>query len=184
MHPQQQIFCLNVKLKFFPEYVPFHNARVLDCGSRDINGTNRFLFHNTEYFGADMYPGPNVDVVCPTHELTYPDNSFGCVICTEVLEHDPHWKDSIANMIRMLKPGGVLIITCAGPERGAHSMHQEGGLTEGEYYGNLDFSGIQECWNNATGNSLKKDIEMGRARKDIYFWGIKPEEGLDDSKRE
>ena len=193
MHPEQQIFCLEVKLKFFPHYEPFHNARVLDCGSRDINGNNRFLFTNSEYVGVDICQGPNVDVVSPIHELTYPENSFDTVICAEVLEHDPHWIESIRNMIRMLKPGGLLIITCAGPERGPHSMHQAGGLTEGEYYHNLAFwVGSGNMWSpgmltTGSNNGFRIGEEIadfnltyGREGKDIYFWGIKAEEGTND----
>ena len=40
----------------------------------------------------------------------YPDNYFDCVICSEVIEHipnDPRW---CTELIRCLKPGGLLIL--------------------------------------------------------------------------
>ncbi len=47
-HTQQQDFCIGVR-KRYPNR--FENARVLDIGSLDINGNNRFLFTNEDYTG-------------------------------------------------------------------------------------------------------------------------------------
>jgi hypothetical protein len=46
----------------------FIDKCVLDVGSLDINGNNRYLFDNCEYTGLDIGEGPNVDIVMPIHE--------------------------------------------------------------------------------------------------------------------
>lgn len=47
-------------------------------------------------------------------ELPQPllDRRFDFIICTEVLEHVANWPAAFANLTRLLKPGGRLLITC------------------------------------------------------------------------
>ncbi|MBP2455414.1 class I SAM-dependent methyltransferase [Mycolicibacterium lutetiense] len=44
-------------------------------------------------------------------DLPYPDASFDCVIASEILEHVPQDERAIAELVRILKPGGSLAIT-------------------------------------------------------------------------
>ena len=54
-----------------------------------------------------------------------------------MLEHDPHWQESVQRMIELVKGrtpfglGGTLIITCAAPGRGEHELACS---PEAEYY--------------------------------------------------
>lgn len=41
--------------------------------------------------------------------LPFANNSFGIVLCSDMLEHTLHYKRSISEMYRVLKPGGYLI---------------------------------------------------------------------------
>lgn len=43
--------------------------------------------------------------------LPYPDGSFDCVIASEILEHIPDDGTAIAELARVLKPGGTLAVT-------------------------------------------------------------------------
>ena len=43
--------------------------------------------------------------------LPYPDGEFDCVIASEILEHIPDDDAAIAELIRVLKPGGKLAVT-------------------------------------------------------------------------
>ena len=79
---------------------------VLECGSYNVNGSVRDLFTAREYVGLDWRPGPGVDVVSLVHEYQ-PGRMFDTVISTEMLEHDPHWRESVARMIELVKPGGL-----------------------------------------------------------------------------
>ncbi|MBU1255488.1 class I SAM-dependent methyltransferase [Patescibacteria group bacterium] len=61
--------------------------------------------------GLDIQDGPNVDIVADIHKLPFEDEKFDNILCTEVLEHlhSPHI--AIAEMKRVLKPGGKLILS-------------------------------------------------------------------------
>ncbi|AQT79856.1 SAM-dependent methyltransferase [Mycolicibacterium litorale] len=43
--------------------------------------------------------------------LPYPDDTFDCVIASEILEHIPDDDSAISELIRVLKPGGKLAVT-------------------------------------------------------------------------
>lgn len=45
------------------------------------------------------------------HKMPFEDNSFDVVVCTEVIEHMPEVDTCFAEMHRVLKPGGKLVIT-------------------------------------------------------------------------
>lgn len=83
-HREQQQFLLSAR-QLFPQ--KFQNCDVLDIGSLDINGNNRYLFTNYTYFGLDIGPGKNVDLVCRGHEYKT-DKRYDIVISTECFEHD------------------------------------------------------------------------------------------------
>ena len=56
--------------------------------------------------------GMSVDVAnLNTEALPYPDASFDLVTCTEVIEHLEHYRAALREMARVLRPGGVLILT-------------------------------------------------------------------------
>jgi SAM-dependent methyltransferase len=85
----------------------------LEVGSKDENGTVRPLFTGP-YVGVDMRPGPGVDLVANAHRLPFPDRSFDTVVSTEMLEHDEAFPVSLAEMGRVLKLGGLLVLTMRG----------------------------------------------------------------------
>ncbi len=43
--------------------------------------------------------------------LPFPDHAFDLVICSEVLEHVPDHRAAIAELVRVLKPGGGIVIS-------------------------------------------------------------------------
>ncbi len=91
---------------------PFVNGRLLDvgCGHRPYEKT---LFAGaTEYIGADyLTDRSQPDVICSALDLPFPENSFDTVVSTEVLEHVPEPRRALAEMRRVLKPGGFLILS-------------------------------------------------------------------------
>lgn len=60
-HKEQFSYCEKI-LRRFPHL--FVGKSVLDVGSLDINGNNRWIFTDCEYVGIDLGEGDNVDVVC------------------------------------------------------------------------------------------------------------------------
>ena len=89
------------------------SGHVLDIGSFDANGRPEWSIRDlfTDYIGLDMRVGPNVDTVCSSHHLPYPDSFFDAVLCLEMLEHDSNFYRTISEAYRVLKPGGHLLLT-------------------------------------------------------------------------
>jgi SAM-dependent methyltransferase len=116
-HKGQQEFIQLVRRQFSDF---FCNKRVLEIGSLDINGSVRSQFPGCDYTGIDVAAGPGVDLVCQGQDYDGLDDSFDVVISCEVMEHNPHWAETMKNMIRVCKPGGLVLMTCATLGRGEH----------------------------------------------------------------
>lgn len=85
----------------------------LEVGALDVNGSVRDFFTGA-YVGVDMREGPGVDTVANAHALPFEDASFGVVVSTEMIEHDDAFWLSLAEMGRVLEPGGHLLLTSRG----------------------------------------------------------------------
>jgi SAM-dependent methyltransferase len=110
-------------------------GRVVEFGSRIVNGSARRP--GIKWWGIDLEPGPGVDTVGDA--ATFDGQGwYDAVVCTEVLEHTVTWSDLLASAVRALRPGGALVLTCAGPGRPPHSAVDGGELRPGEFYGNVE----------------------------------------------
>ena len=170
-HPEQREFCISVRNKF-PSY--FHNKSVLDVGSLDINGNNRYLFNDCSYIGNDIGSGKNVDLVIPIHKF-YPFYLYDVVISTEMLEHDQYYFLSLKAMLRILKSPGLLIITAATkgrPEHGTINFKPEDSPYTNHYYRNITKKMLNDGLDFEKNFTEWKCIINHKAC-DIYFWGIK-----------
>jgi SAM-dependent methyltransferase len=177
-HKEQQDFLTYVRDKFPTK---FENCRVLDIGSLDINGNNRYLFTNYEYVGLDIGEGNNVDVVCRGHEYKN-DKQFDVIVSSECFEHDEFWELTIKNGIDLLKPNGIFLFTCATTGRPEHGTLRTtpdnapflSNISEkwGNYYKNLTEDDIRSVINV---NNIFTDFgfEYEPVTCDLYFWGIK-----------
>jgi SAM-dependent methyltransferase len=115
---------------------------VLDIGGRDLNGSTRSLFPNADpYHVLDVLPGPNVDFVADAAAWDFRSAGAGpydVVVTTETFEHAEHWRGIIATAYAILRPGGHLVFTCAGPGRPPHSgIEAVWGLIGDEWYANV-----------------------------------------------
>jgi len=178
MHEEAVSFCEMVRSKH-PEL--FIKAKVLDVGSCDVNGNNRYLFTDCQYTGLDVSAGPNVDVVCRMHESDLSSDQFDVVICTEMLEHDPNWGESLQHMYRVLKQNGLMLITCATTGRPEHGTarsgteHDNPGLvTLGEHYRNLTVDDLRAAFGGALDEFFFGSVVLiNPATCDLYFYGRK-----------
>jgi glycosyltransferase involved in cell wall biosynthesis/SAM-dependent methyltransferase len=89
-------------------------TRLFDVGAG--NSPYRELFDHVDYVSNDwthsVHPGARaVDVVGPAHDLPVDDGSFDAVLLTEVLEHTPNPAAVLAELHRVLRPGGRLFMT-------------------------------------------------------------------------
>lgn len=93
----------------------FAGLSVLEVGSLNVNGSVRPFFASAVgYTGVDLYTGPGVDLQMNAHALAFADASFDVVVSTEMLEHDDEFWRSSAEMGRVLRRGGLLILTARG----------------------------------------------------------------------
>lgn len=123
--------------KFVASHATTGPCVVLECGSRDVNGTVRDLFPGSTWVGVDPLPGPGADVVADFADYQHPE-PVDFVVCTEVLEHSPRWADIIRGAASNLKPGGVFICTAATHGRSPHSAVDEQPIRPWEHYENID----------------------------------------------
>ncbi|GHD31953.1 class I SAM-dependent methyltransferase [Halioglobus pacificus] len=88
---------------------------IYEFGSLQVMGKPeenlRPLFPRKVYVGADMRAGPGVDIELNLHAIELPDNTAGSIICADTLEHVEYPRKAVKEMFRVLKPGGVLIMT-------------------------------------------------------------------------
>lgn len=74
-------------------------------------GDLRPLFPGREYVGCDMRAGPGVDRVEDLSQLTLSDESAATILCVETLEHVFEVRRAVDELLRVLAPGGMIVIT-------------------------------------------------------------------------
>lgn len=82
---------------------------VLDVGSK-VSPYKASIPH-TRYVRLDISPKSNPDLCCDIQDIRAEANSFDTVIATEVLEHVLDPQKAVEEIRRVLKPGGVCILT-------------------------------------------------------------------------
>ena len=88
------------------------DARFLEVGSRNINGAPQR--RTSTYWGIDRIIGEGVDVQADGHSIPFSNESFDYCICAETLEHDTEPWTTAKEIFRILKFGGLLIVTVPG----------------------------------------------------------------------
>lgn len=170
-HKEQRQFCRFVRSRL-PKF--FKKVNVIDVGSLDINGHNRYLFSRSHYTGIDIVEGKNVDHVGKAKDLLPGMNEPDIIVSTEMLEHDRTWRESLLVMYNRLKQGGLLLITCAGDGRAEHGTTEFHAWTSpgtNDYYKNIS--------NEMFGSVLKPDmfkeyyLVQDPRSCDLQFYGVK-----------
>lgn len=174
-HKESSHFCITVKSKF-PEF--FTDTRVLEVGSRNINGSIRGLFRECKYVGIDCMKGKDVDIVCLAHKYEDRPESFDVVCSTNVFEHDPHGPTTVLSMLRYLRPGGLYFSTCASTghkEHGTNRQNKKWKLCgpDHNYYKNVKLSTLVQ-WMLYCGFDFDSlHYEYNETAKDLYCYAIK-----------
>ncbi len=169
-------------VRLMRDFVFRANGNVLEIGSYQVNeiGRLRAIFSGCSYTGVDLVEGPGVDIVASGHEVNLTSDSFDVTISAECFEHNPLWRETFANMYRMTKPGGVLIITCAssgrvehGTARSARPNYSPGTTAVGwDYYMNLTQKDF-ECAFNISEMFNDHHFFAVKSSHDLYFFGVK-----------
>jgi len=118
---------------------------VVEFGSCDMNGSVRIAYPQAKsWHGIDVQAGPNVDEIADCADWTAP-KPVDVILCAEVFEHTPRWREIIANAHANLKPGGLFLASCATGRRPPHSAVDGGHLRPGEFYENVSAMAMSEC---------------------------------------
>lgn len=83
------------------------DKKVLDIGAGG-SGYHKF-FPNR--LSMDIDPTRKPDVVADAHKLPFMDGEFEFILCTEVLEHVKNPQQVIDEILRVLAPGGTIVLT-------------------------------------------------------------------------
>lgn len=175
-HPDQIMF-FEISGRYFPEF--FTESRVLEVGSLDINGSIRQVMNSgVDYVGIDVGAGPGVDVVVRGEDFDAPAGSFDMVLSGECMEHNPAWEETTRNILRVLRPGGLFLLSCAAPGRPEHGTARtspgSSPLTVAlgsEYYENLDFGDFERS--SALAPLSPVAHWMNWRTRDLYIAGFK-----------
>jgi SAM-dependent methyltransferase len=100
-------FCINPYAEL-PE-----KGVILDIGGKDVRGCYAFGSppKGSRLICLDIEPGPGVDLVADAHHLEMlPDNSIDCVIAVSALEHMATPWQVVAEVYRVMKPGGMVYL--------------------------------------------------------------------------
>ncbi|MDD2753522.1 MAG: methyltransferase domain-containing protein [Candidatus Portnoybacteria bacterium] len=93
-------------------FTRFIVGRTLDLGAGSAKYRDIIKDKATEYIALDMFPGEHIDVVGDVLALPFEDGSFDTVISTQVLEHVEKPWVMIEEIFRVLKSGGICVLSC------------------------------------------------------------------------
>ena len=87
------------------------HGRIVDLGAGKAKYKSIIKSSTGEYVAFDIFAGDNIDVVGDIIHTGFDSNSFDTIVCTQVLEHIPKPWLAVQEMHRILKEGGVCIVT-------------------------------------------------------------------------
>ena len=180
-HKQQMEFFESV-FDAFKNFIESPNfLGVVDLGSHDTSGGPHTLLPvGTRYVGVDLCAGDNVNVISPIELVDLPSASFSIAISSEVLEHNPFWRETLFQLCRLSSPGGLVVWTCAGLGSREHgTSRSDGGITAPfviqlgrEYYKNIAAYDAEFSFDHSLWFSSCKYFENFESR-DTYFVGLR-----------
>lgn len=87
---------------------------VVDVGCGDRRHEPLFTRSGASYAGFDGPWNPAADVAGDASALPIPDAAYDVVVCTQVLEHLPRPAAAVAELRRIVRPGGRVLVSTHG----------------------------------------------------------------------
>lgn len=102
-------------VKIVAETLPVKDP-IYEFGALQLPGFEDFadlrsFFPGKTYIGCDMREGPGVDRVLNLHHIDVSDESVGTVITCDTLEHVEFPHVALSEIYRILKPGGMVVLS-------------------------------------------------------------------------
>jgi SAM-dependent methyltransferase len=112
MHPTAMMNCRRFFDCYGSHYPTGKNARIVEIGSLDVNGSLRRIAESQfEYIGVDFSPGSGVDVVLTDpYSLPFPDSSVDIVLSSSCFEHSEMFWLVFLEVMRILKSRGLFYL--------------------------------------------------------------------------
>lgn len=112
------------------------------------------------YYGVDPVPRANHVLRMSAEHLDFPDAYFDVVICVDVLEHIRDAEAAVREMLRVLRPGGKIIVHV--PNRAqTHVLfphpHQGDHVRDG--YNRLELEGLFSAFSGVTVESTFNSVD-------------------------
>jgi SAM-dependent methyltransferase len=87
-------------------------SRVLDLAGNKIQKRGQFDIeqYDLQVLYSNLSTAKHPDVQADASYISFADNSFDAVVCSELLEHVPDPYPVLREMYRVLRPGGTLLI--------------------------------------------------------------------------
>lgn len=148
----------------FAQFPLRFGARILEIGSYNVNGSARAALPNPNavtWHGIDVRPGPGVDEVADGR-FYRPGARYDAVVVAETLEHCSDPQAIIETAWQCLNPGGMLIVTAAGPGRAPHGV-DGGAVGAGEHYANIEPDALRAWlvgWRNVEVFYSERDCDV------------------------
>jgi ubiquinone/menaquinone biosynthesis C-methylase UbiE len=146
--------------------------RVLEVGSRDVNGSPRENFERAgEYIGIDFIEGKGVDRVMNAEDLAavFPAEHFDRVLLCESLEHCENWKEVLNASWWVLKVGGLACVTTPTKDKLRHNYPND--------YWRWTLEDYQEMFGQ---QQIRKLEKVGKAGIGIIVQKVNNDLRLDD----
>ncbi len=132
---------------------------VLDLGGR-IQPYRPLIDAKTQlYVGVDLQFEGMVDVIGNVQSLPFAGNSVDLVICTDTLQYVPDAAAAVEEMRRVLKPGGVLLLST----RGVYPEHHDElwrFLPDGLRYMARRFASVETAYEGGSGSGLMTALNV------------------------
>ncbi|MEK7509213.1 MAG: class I SAM-dependent methyltransferase [Patescibacteria group bacterium] len=111
----------HVLLQQVTKYAYYIHGRTLDVGCGPTPRYRHLFKECTEYVKMDIEAGENVDVVGFAEAIPFPDDSFDSIVCTETIQDVFEPVKGITEFARVLKKGGVVLMTAPSISRQSES---------------------------------------------------------------
>ena len=92
------------------KYSHFISGRVLDVGA---GGVSRYqnLFNCTEYLRMDIFKDAKIDIIGTADSIPVDNSTFNSIVCTQVIGDVFNVNKVFTEFMRVLKPGGRVLLT-------------------------------------------------------------------------
>jgi len=173
---------LKTIVMFLKQALPHVEGKILDVGAGE-SPWREWLPDKTTYVGLDLYSADKFGMTASRKDIIYYNgriipfdtSSFNVVLCVEVLEHVEEPVAFVKEIVRVLRSGGLLILTIPFSARRHHTPNDFQRFTQEGLHHLLVLCGFEEIVIAERGNDLcvianKLLVVMLRLIKPKRFW--------------